>query len=181
MLILSRLSDALNLVGDRRFESHHADTARSTSFLGLLHYPPEIETKEHGFGHNKHTDIGSLTILFAEQPGLQVLTDDGWRFVRPKKDSAVINVGDSLRFLSGNKLKSCVHRVVPVQRMQSRYSVCYFLRPEDDAILWRQDAVSVTARKWHDDKYDVFRQPHSEQEAAALLTGGMEKNGVLVG
>ena len=43
-----------------------------------------------------HTDLGSLTLLFTGAPGLQVLTPGSkeWAFVMPKKNCAVVNIGD---------------------------------------------------------------------------------------
>lgn len=50
-------------------------------------------------GHNKHTDIGTLTLLFTEQLGLQLELQhpgsDEWEFVAPLAGHAIVNVGDS--------------------------------------------------------------------------------------
>jgi isopenicillin N synthase-like dioxygenase len=90
--------------------------------------------------------------------------------------------GDSLRFLSGHKLASCVHRVMPITDRQEahRYSIAYFLRPEDDAIYVDSKGRQLSARTWHDEKYNVFREPHEKQEQDKVLTGGMERNGILI-
>jgi len=40
--------------------------------------------------------------------------------------------------------------------------------------------LSKYIRTWHDEKYNVFREPHDKQEQDMILTGGMEKNGILV-
>ena len=33
----------------------------------------------------------------------------------------------------------------------------------------------ITAREWHDQKFDHFRVSHSEQAGDSILTGGMEQ------
>ena len=149
----------------------------------LFRYPRQLK-EGAGIGHNMHTDIGSLTLLFCENYGLQVLSPetDEWGFIAPKPGHAVINVGDSLRFLSGHKLSSCVHRVIPLTKRQEehRYSIAYFLRPEDNAIYVDSKGRELSAKAWHDEKYNVFREPHEKQEKDMVLTGGMEKNGILI-
>jgi hypothetical protein len=61
-----------------------------------------------------------------------------------------------------------------------RYSIAYFLRPEDDAIYVDSKGRQLSARTWHDEKYNVFREPHEKQEQDKVLTGGMERNGILI-
>lgn len=130
-------------------------------------------------GHNKHTDIGTLTLLFSEQYGLQVLSPETnhWQFIEPKPEHTVINVGDSLRFLSKKRFWSCVHRVIPTEQTQPehRYSIAYFLRAEDEAVYVDSHGQKISAKDWHDNKYEVFRQRHDQQEKDSILTGGMEK------
>lgn len=69
--LLSCLSDALKVDNYVRFENHHRDSEPSNTTLSLLHYPKNADLAE--VGHNKHTDIGSLTLLFSERRGLQVV------------------------------------------------------------------------------------------------------------
>lgn len=89
---------------------------------------------------------------------------------------AIVNVGDSLRFLSENKFNSCLHRVVPVTSNEDRYSIAYFLRPENETRFKDMDGRKVKAVDWHDDKYVIFAEPHNRQERSSMLTGGMERN-----
>jgi isopenicillin N synthase-like dioxygenase len=183
MTLLSGLSNALGLKDGARFEDSHRDGKPSRTILVLLRYPKQT-ADDKGLGHNKHTDIGSLTLLFSEQWGLQVLSPatNRWQFCMPKRDHAIINVGDSLRFLSGHQLHSCVHRVIPITQRQEehRYSIAYFLRPEDDVKYQDSKGRILTAKEWHDNKYEVFREGHEKQEQDAILTGGMEKSEGLV-
>lgn len=181
--LLECLSTGMGLTGAARFENkHHADVPARTTMV-LFRYPKQVE-EGRGIGHNMHTDIGSLTLLFCESYGLQVLSPETneWGFIAPKADHAVINVGDSLRFLSGHKLSSCVHRVLPITERQEehRYSIAYFLRPEDDAVYVDSKGRELSAKAWHDEKYQVFREPHEKQEQDIVLTGGMEQSGMLI-
>ena len=179
--ILRELDTVLGIKAD--FDLRHREGHTSLSTLGMLHYPKQ-DTLSVGVGHNKHTDLGTLTFLLCQQWGLQVLTPDGsgWKFVAPKANHAVINVGDTLRFLSGNRLRSAVHRVVPTQSLQheSRYTIAYFLRSENDTVFKDSLGRIVSAEQWHNEKFDVFREPHELQESRAIATGGMEKAEVLV-
>lgn len=185
--LLARLSDSFGLSAGSRFEDKHRVGEDSRTTLVLFRYPKQaLAEADAGVGHNKHTDIGTLTLLFSEQWGLQVLSPETseWSFVAPKADHAVINVGDSLRFLSGHQLNSCVHRVLPKtstgRQEEHRYSIAYFLRPEDKAMYRDSKGRMITAKEWHDGKYEVFRQPHEKSTKDSILTGGMEANEKLI-
>lgn len=178
--ILMRLSDAMYLEGSTRFENSHREDKPSTTTLVLLHYPKNFDNAHSG--HNKHTDIGSLTLLFTPQWGLQLLSpiqkSKSWLWVQPRPGHAVINVGDSLRFLSGKRLKSCLHRVYPtgeVYQEEDRYSIAYFLRPESAASFEDVDGKVVSAKRWHDEKYVTYTEPHEKQDLSNILTGGMDQ------
>ena len=180
--ILGRLS---RMLGEEEsyFENFHLKDQPSRSTLTLFRYPAQEET-DKSLGHNKHTDVGTLTFLLSEQWGLQVLCPDKkcWSFVEPKQNHAIINVGDTLRFLSYNKLSSAVHRVIPLteRQLEHRYSIAYFLRADDNISYKDSNGRTFTAKEWHDKKFDVFRASHEQQEIESYLTGGMEKGGVLI-
>jgi len=168
--LLRCLSDGLGLSGSRRLEQSHRDGEETNTTLVLLHYPPTPDA-EQNIGHNKHTDIGSITLLFSEQWGLQVLTPETqeWAFIQPRpKGHATINVGDSLRFLADKKLYSCLHRVIPpsgedAAQDEDRYSIAYFLRPENKTVYKDPQGRPISAAEWHDKKYVMFAEPHDEQ------------------
>lgn len=185
-MILSRLSSQLGLTGSSRFEFYHADPGPSLSTLGLLYYPKHDEAAAPSrVGHNKHTDVGTLTFLLARQWGLQFLSPvtKRWEFLEPRSGHAIINVGDSLRFPSGGELASVVHRVVPLQKTQheDRYSIAYFLRMNDDARISDSTGKTWTAKAWHDFKFNVFKSPSTLDAKGQFLTGMMEENDRLVG
>ncbi|KAI8308107.1 hypothetical protein K4K61_002919 [Colletotrichum sp. SAR11_59] len=79
--LLTRLSDAVGLEGKERFEEYHPDDIPSKSTLFFLHHPVSDALQDKtARGHNAHTDVGSFTLLFNEQPGLQVVspTTNDW-------------------------------------------------------------------------------------------------------
>jgi isopenicillin N synthase-like dioxygenase len=129
--ILSRLSDALNMDGDDRFENFHRQGEPSGTGLKLVYEP--LKNKEADVVDNKHTDMGTLTLVFCEQWGVQIEIPETrkWAFVVPREGHALVNVADSLQAMSKGKLYSILHRVTqPSDGFEKRYYVVYFLRPE---------------------------------------------------
>ncbi|RDW63074.1 uncharacterized protein DSM5745_10185 [Aspergillus mulundensis] len=188
LTILTRLSTQLNLTGPARFEAQHTDPGPSLSTLGLLRYPKHDLSRETSstpthVGHNKHTDVGTLTFLLAAQWGLQFLSplSKRWEFIEPRRGHAIINVGDSLRFPSGGELASVVHRVVPLRETQTedRYSMAYFLRMNDADGFVDSAGRKWSAREWHDFKFGVFKSPSTLDKKGEFLTGMMERDGVI--
>jgi len=132
-----------------------------------------------------HTDIGSLTFLYAQQWGLQVLcpnTDNNgdsstketleWRYVAPRPGHAIINVGDTLRFLTGYRLRSALHRALQLTA-EDRYAIAYFLRPSDDAEFSDSLGEKSTAVGWFAKKHECYEK-EKEQQQEAFLIGGMK-------
>ncbi|KAI6764309.1 hypothetical protein HG530_008098 [Fusarium avenaceum] len=173
-LLLDCLSDGLNLKGSARFDTYHRDDARSKSTLYFLHYPPGNLNK---VGQNMHTDIGTLTLLFAPQWGLQVVSPvtGAWEYVQPRPNHAIINVADTLRFLSHRRFRSALHRVLPIGGVQQedRYSVSYFLRASDDTEFKDSNNEDSNANDWYLTKYHTYELPHDVQGQETVLSGGM--------
>ena len=175
--ILSCLSDLLQPA--TRFEYCHRSTEASQSTLVFFRYAKQSEkTTESGVGHNMHTDLGTLTLLYSEQWGLQVYNQKSksWEYVLPRTGLYIVNVGDALRFLFGNRLLSALHRVVPVAGHESeyRYSSVYLLRPENKAQFQTSENSFVSALDWYDRKYAIFKADHAEQKKTTILTGGIK-------
>jgi isopenicillin N synthase-like dioxygenase len=134
--MLCCLSDGLNLADDKRFENAHQDGKPSGTGLKLVYEPWKSKLKD--VVDNKHTDTGTLTIVFCEQWGIEIEMPETkeWAFVAPREGHALINVADSLQALSGKKLYSCLHRVTqPADGFRRRYYIVYFLRPEEGSQL----------------------------------------------
>ncbi|KAI0391238.1 putative 2OG-Fe(II) oxygenase family oxidoreductase [Xylariaceae sp. FL0594] len=143
------------------FTSRHRPTEPSTTCLLLIRYAT-LDTAISGSGLAPHTDVGSITLLFASEKGLQArhpLTHE-WRFLEPREGCAVVNVGDSLRFLSGKEYQSSLHRVIPPtsdgSRVENRFSCAYFLRPELDA-EFTAEGKRWKSLDWHMRKYKSYR------------------------
>ncbi|ODO05039.1 hypothetical protein I350_05651 [Cryptococcus amylolentus CBS 6273] len=113
--------------------------------LRLLHYPPVSSDHQPADPNvpdiraGAHTDLGSLTLLFQHHiSGLQVSRHGQWLDVAPREGCVVVNIGDALEFWSGAKLRSTIHRVV-MPRTQaeqaSRFSIAYFIQPDDETVL----------------------------------------------
>jgi len=184
--LLANISDFLELQGPfDRLEDCHRDDLPSKSTLYFLNYPAEVKIKEDGSGQNMHTDIGSLTLLFAPQWGLQVVTSGNkeWQWVEPKPRHAIVNVGDTLRFLSHRRFRSALHRVLPIEgQSNDRFSVSYFLRASNNTEFEASDGSKSSAKGWYFKKYNTYEKPHEEQRKERILTGGMrEMIGVMQG
>jgi len=179
-VILSALSTGVGLQGSARYENSHRNHRPSTSTLAMMHYLPCDPVTDKNIGHQKHTDISSLTLLFSEQWGLQIRPPGSreFGFVAPKPGMAIVNVGDSLRFASGHTMQSCIHRVVPLNPEEHRYSIAYFLRAEDDTMFTDSEGRYVTAGQWHDEKFFAFLASAEEQAKvpSSVLLGGMTEN-----
>jgi len=136
----------------------------------MLKYLPVDQLAQEQLGHMAHTDVGSLTLLFTSTPGLQVMRGSEWVDVTPQKDCVVVNVGDALSFMSGMRLKSCLHRVIPSSAC-TRYSLAFFQRPELEAQFYDGFGNKWTGEDWHRTKYKIFRADNEEQKKGTLLTG----------
>ncbi|KAK4506638.1 hypothetical protein PRZ48_000370 [Zasmidium cellare] len=137
---------------------------------------PEIQTPAH-------TDFGTITILMNWLGGLQVYgspnhilgnldfaddTTSSWLWVKPKPNCAIVNLGDAAVKFTNGVLCSGRHRVVPSPGEQGkwpRYSVVYFVRPNDECKLKAlkgegvpegdvdgEEGEGVNAQEW------IFRQ-----------------------
>lgn len=103
----------------------------------------------------KHTDFGSITILFNRLGGLQILpppslTQIGqgpqWTYVKPLPGHCIVNLGDAMVKFANGLVRSNIHRVVSPpgeQAKETRYSLVYFARPEDDVILKRLEGSDI--------------------------------------
>jgi isopenicillin N synthase-like dioxygenase len=95
-----------------RFIDHHASALRA------LNYPPIPVGERILPGQcraSAHTDYGTITILRADGPGLQVskdVTPPVWSNVPFVSDGFIINLGDLMKRWTNDKWLSTLHRVV---------------------------------------------------------------------
>jgi len=174
-VVLERLSSTMGLTGSEELRNYHRSSSSSTSTAVLQHYPLSGLDPNTSPGHFTHTDAGSISILFSSDWGLQAFDSakGGWGYVAPRKHCAVVNIGDSLRFLSNHRLKSCLHRVVPCNRWNSgsRYSCIFFLRPNKETQFRDSDGTLWRAEDWLNRKFGNYRLTHEEQKLTSMSTG----------
>ena len=105
--------------------------------LRLIHYPFDKEVVDRP-GIGAHTDYECFTMLLPDQPGLEVLNDDGvWIDAPPVKvgdeEAFVINIGDMLEVLTAGKFVATSHRVRKVAH--ERYSFPLFFACDYDTLV----------------------------------------------
>ncbi|KAH9226332.1 hypothetical protein K456DRAFT_1754898 [Colletotrichum gloeosporioides 23] len=174
ILLLTRISEALGLKDNLAYQQYHRKNAVCPTALGLLKYTlAEVENDK--VGQIAHSDAGSLSIVFTEVAGLQVLkpNEETWYYIAPKPGHAVVNVGDALRFISGGVLESSLHRIIPHKDEMGRhkYSIVYLLRPEMDAEFVDAEGIVWKGLDWTNKKHAVFRASAEEQAKGTYLTG----------
>ncbi|KAL8638355.1 MAG: hypothetical protein Q9228_004490 [Teloschistes exilis] len=110
LLLLQSLSTSLGLPADVNLTGVHRSHIPSPDIVRLLHYIAQ-PARETGIPQAAHTDLGSLTMLFATSPGLQILNSrtTEWEYILPKPDCAIINVGDRMAIFLG-PLFAMLHR-----------------------------------------------------------------------
>lgn len=125
---------ALSLGMDARALDPHFD--KPTTFLRLLHYPPQPLHEDEQIGSAPHTDYGIITLLAQDNSGgLQVKPRGGdWIEAPPIPGTYVLNVGDMLARWSNERFVSTPHRVIN-RSGGDRYSLPYFLDPGMDCMI----------------------------------------------
>jgi len=84
--------------------------------------PAEQESlaKGDGLWSYGHTDLGTLTLLFRQPVAALQIKDHktgDWKWAKPLDGSLTVNTCDALSFLTGNYIKSTIHRVSQVKSM----------------------------------------------------------------
>lgn len=113
--------------------------ADGNSVLRLLHYPPiPSDVDAESVRAAAHEDINLLTLLVAAQgSGLELLDRDGrWLAVETSRNNLIVDSGDMLARLTNDVIPATTHRVVnPAGPNVSRYSMPFFMHPNNDAVL----------------------------------------------
>ena len=113
------LAIALELPEDF-FVKLHQYKNNSEDHLRYMKYgkftPEEQESlaKGDGLWSYGHTDLGTLTLLFRQPVAALQIKDHktgDWKWAKPLDGSLTVNTCDALSFLTGNYIKSTVHRV----------------------------------------------------------------------
>lgn len=97
-----------------------------SSYLQLNHYRPSV-AKRHLL-QDPHEDGHLITILHADQPGLEIHIDHAFQPVLPGPSQLIVMPGSILTLMTGGLVAPLVHRVrrAPVP---SRMSIMYFVNP----------------------------------------------------
>ncbi|PHR54654.1 MAG: oxidoreductase [Robiginitomaculum sp.] len=116
------------------------DMARQgNSILRLLHYPPIGEdVTPNAVRAAAHEDINLITLLVAANgKGLQLLTrENEWLEVDTDPSCIIVDAGDMLAHITGQKIPATTHRVVNTGDLsKSRYSIPFFMHPRPDSML----------------------------------------------
>ncbi|KAI1329533.1 Clavaminate synthase-like protein [Xylariaceae sp. FL0255] len=172
MQILSILAVKLG-VDEAEFACRHRIEEQSGDIVRLTRGPPRDKEEMPEIQTPSHTDFGTITILMNWLGGLQVWSESArkaqlhnsepdspgeWLWVRPKKGCAIINLGDAAVKFTNGVLCSGRHRAPGAQSKFHRYSLVYFVRPEDNCIMKQLRASAIpdgpeeeqiiTAREW---------------------------------
>jgi len=112
-------------------------TDRHESALRALRYPLTLDAPSGKIRASQHTDYGTLTILRAVSPGLQVCLQGNWVDVPVIPAALLINVGDLMEVWRDGAWRSTLHRVVVTDdaRTQSRTSAAFFHNVNADTLI----------------------------------------------
>ena len=155
--IMSRLAKGLGRSG----ESLDKWTDLQHSNLVFNHYAPQPETVNGRFRAHPHTDIGAITLLWADQApgGLEVESQGGWQPVQVPESLWVLQVGDLLHLWSDHQIAANRHRVInpPSGRTDTtRRSIVFFHHPDPSVVVSApssSETETLTAGE-----YMLFRQ-----------------------
>ena len=156
-VLFTSLSRALNLPSSSILSDLHRLEQPSGCHTRFIRAPPPPQDATPNPALGEHTDFGSLTILFNQIGGLQVLlpnTSD-WVYVKPMPGCAIINLGDAMVKFTAGRLRSNLHRVVTppgAQKDEVRYSLVYFCRPGHDVKLGRLQGGDIDLQPQNDEK-----------------------------
>lgn len=182
--LLSLLDSYLQLP-EGTLQSLHRVDQPSGDQIRIVKSPPQPPSDQR-IALGKHTDFGSLTILFNRLGGLQILppsslTPPGkepeWTYVKPLPGHCIINLGDAMTKFSGGLLRSNIHRVVSPPREQAketRYSLVYFSRPEDNVVLKRLEGGIIPKGKDGEDGEAMNSKEWIKLQALRLRRVGVE-------
>lgn len=140
--ILTALGAGMKLKDKDHLTKIHSLMNQEGNLSGLkfIRYPAS-KPGDGPIRYNEHTDFGALTLLFQDDVGgLQVRNPDG-SFVdaEPIPGTIVVNTADVFQVMSGERLKSTVHRVMkpedPAKRSRPRNVIAYFAIPNHHVLM----------------------------------------------
>ncbi|OJA18295.1 hypothetical protein AZE42_05886 [Rhizopogon vesiculosus] len=118
--------------------------------------------------------VGSITMLWSQPvAALQIKTKEGWRWVKHIDNALLVNVGDSIEFLTGGFYKGTIHRVVqpPIdQRGYTRLGIIYFAYLNDNVTLAPLKGSPVLDSAEMELRYEGDEAPTMEAWRVARVT-----------
>ena len=173
MLVLRTLAQQLKLDHQAAFTDLNMFDRPSGDHCRLTHTTPH-SADANAIGLPSHTDFGSVTILFNWLGGLQIESrtagsEGQWEWVQPLAGHAVVNLGDAMVIFTNGALKSAKHRVVPAPGAQAgrdRYSVVYFVRPHNAALMKPVAGFDTGTQVHVGGKFSVQHVEHREALSA---------------
>jgi isopenicillin N synthase-like dioxygenase len=172
-ILLNNIGDCLRLPHGTLANMHRMSAVGTDQIRLTRTNPPHME---HG-GIPEHRDASSMTLLFNKQSGLQILPPGGsqWCYVRPLPGHAIVNLGDAMVTFTNGLLRSNPHRVVAPcgsEVGQARYSLVYFMRPENAAMIKRLEGSDVIPKLDVDEvERDLTGEEWVTERFKAILAG----------
>ncbi|KAJ3335095.1 hypothetical protein HDU93_006484 [Gonapodya sp. JEL0774] len=159
---------------------HHRWEERSGCHLRFMEYKPERNIHDEADDPNRiqeHTDIGTLTLLFAQPvAGLKILQPDGvWRYVKPADYGAIVCNGNlqHIKFEIKDEIA-----LVSLNRPRYRNTIARRTVFELDSVLTllgNDDAVKVIVLRAEGDHFssghDLGTPDHKADELTKRLEG----------
>jgi isopenicillin N synthase-like dioxygenase len=97
-----------------KYESVSEDHLRYMKYSKYTREQQDQLAAADGLYTQGHTDLGTLTLLFRQPVAALQIKDHKtgeWKWAKPLDGSLTVNTCDALSFLTGNYIKSTVHRV----------------------------------------------------------------------
>lgn len=173
-ILLNSLGDCLRLPHGMLANMHRISAVGTDQVRLTRTTPPHTA---HA-GIPEHRDASSITLLFNRKSGLQILPPgEGaqWSYVRPMPGHAVVNLGDAMVTFTNGFLRSNPHRVVAPygkEIEQTRYSLVYFMRPENTVMMKRLEGSDMIPQLGVDEvERDMTAEEWVNERFKAVLVG----------
>lgn len=133
----------MGLGKDRDFFNQWFDNDQLSTFRSIYYLPRSHESAAKSdkldadlikLTTPEHCDSGFLTLLTTfGYPGLQVEINGEFKSIKPEPNCLVVNLGETLQFMTNLKMKATKHRVLDIG--VTRYSSPFFIEPKYSAML----------------------------------------------
>lgn len=130
--LLAPMTEALARHYAQRWSPELAFACDRASHLELNCYRSAEQARE--ILADAHEDGLYLTLLFADAPGLEVLTPAGdWRPLQPRPGELIAMPGEIFALMTGYRVAPLVHRVRRHPEVRRRFAMMYFANPNPRA------------------------------------------------